>query len=35
MRCEESVVIENPMAVHKSYPHFFEDYKLLGGLVDE
>ena len=25
------IIINNPMAIEKSYPNFFEDYKNLGG----
>lgn len=32
--CEDKVIIEDAEAVNKSYPTFFEDYKLLGGRVE-
>lgn len=32
--CEEDVTITGAEAVNKSYPHFFEDYKKLGGIVN-
>ena len=32
--CEEEVTIEGAEAVNKSYPHFFEDYKKLGGVIN-
>ena len=34
-RCEEPIVIKDYECVSKSYPHFFEDFKGLGGRVDE
>lgn len=33
MICKEDVIIENPRAVTKSYPKFFEDFKSLGGEI--
>ncbi len=30
-RCEKEVVLTNATAVNKSYPHFFEDFKSIGG----
>lgn len=30
-RCQEPIFIKNPMSVTKSYPHFYEDFKALGG----
>ncbi|HCX65570.1 MAG TPA: 3-phosphoshikimate 1-carboxyvinyltransferase [Eubacteriaceae bacterium] len=33
--CEEEVIITNADSVKKSYPHFWEDFKALGGMVDE
>lgn len=35
MKCDGTVTIEGSEAVRKSYPHFFEDYKALGGIVRE
>ncbi len=35
IRCTEKLVIEDSGAVKKSYPHFYEDFKSLGGKVDE
>ena len=32
--CREPVIIERAQAVEKSYPHFFEDYRKLGGKAD-
>ncbi len=29
--CEKEIIIENAEAVNKSYPDFFEDFKMLGG----
>jgi 3-phosphoshikimate 1-carboxyvinyltransferase len=34
-KCIEPVIIRNSSAVHKSYPDFFEDYKMLGGILLE
>ncbi len=33
LRCENPVVITGANAVNKSYPHFFEDFVLLGGKI--
>jgi 3-phosphoshikimate 1-carboxyvinyltransferase len=33
--CTESVTIKNAEAVNKSYPHFFEDFRSLGGRAVE
>ncbi|MBN2793836.1 MAG: 3-phosphoshikimate 1-carboxyvinyltransferase [Clostridia bacterium] len=33
--CQEDVYIEGCDAITKSYPHFFEDYKTLGGIFNE
>lgn len=30
-QCDHPIYIKNPMAVGKSYPHFYEDFKSLGG----
>lgn len=35
MRCEGEVTITNSDAVNKSYPHFWEDFKSVGGKIDE
>ncbi|WZL73189.1 3-phosphoshikimate 1-carboxyvinyltransferase [Clostridiaceae bacterium 35-E11] len=35
IKCTEPVIITNSDAVKKSYPNFFEDFKKLGGKVDE
>jgi 3-phosphoshikimate 1-carboxyvinyltransferase len=35
IRCTEKLVIEDSGSVKKSYPHFFEDFKSLGGKADE
>lgn len=35
IKCEGSLVITNSKVVNKSYPHFWEDFKMLGGTVDE
>ena len=34
-RCEDDLILENPLCVSKSYPHFWEDFKMLGGEIDE
>jgi len=34
-RCTEKVTIKDSKCVEKSYPHFFEDLKKLGGIVNE
>lgn len=31
--CSEDVIITGAQAVRKSYPHFFDDYSILGGIV--
>lgn len=31
--CEQEVALLRPLAVNKSYPHFFEDYKKIGGKI--
>ena len=31
--CEKEVIIDRSEAVNKSYPKFYEDFKLLGGQV--
>lgn len=31
LRCDKPVTLNNANAVNKSYPHFFEDYKSIGG----
>jgi len=33
--CEGPVTIKNAEAVNKSYPHFFEDFRYLGGRAEE
>lgn len=35
IRCTEPVIIKNADAVNKSYPDFWEDFKMLGGKVNE
>lgn len=32
-RCEKPITIERANAVNKSYPHFFEDYRHIGGKI--
>lgn len=34
-RCREEVIITNSDSVNKSYPHFWEDFKKLGGNIHE
>lgn len=34
LRCNGEVIIKGAEAVEKSYPDFFDDYKMLGGLAD-
>lgn len=33
--CIQPVIIDGYESINKSYPHFFEDFKLLGGIFDE
>lgn len=35
IKCTEEVVIKNSEVVNKSYPHFWEDFKKLGGKIHE
>jgi 3-phosphoshikimate 1-carboxyvinyltransferase len=34
LRCEQPITITNAIAVNKSYPHFYEDYKQLKGKIE-
>ena len=34
-RCKKPIIIKDYDCVAKSYPSFFEDYKMLGGKVNE
>lgn len=34
-KCEKEIILENYTAVNKSYPLFWNDYKTLGGVIDE
>lgn len=34
-RCKAPIIIKDYECVSKSYPHFFEDFKKLGGRLDE
>lgn len=34
-RCKNPIIIKDYECIAKSYPRFFEDYKMLGGKVDE
>jgi len=34
-KCEHEIILENYIAVNKSYPEFFSDYKALGGKINE
>lgn len=31
LKCEQEIALLRPLAVNKSYPHFFDDYKEIGG----
>ncbi len=31
LRCEQEIALLRPLAINKSYPHFFKDYKKIGG----
>ena len=31
LKCQEPVIIHQPMCVAKSYPNFYEEYKRMGG----
>ena len=33
LRCENSVTITDRESINKSYPNYFEDYKMLGGII--
>ena len=33
-RVKEPIVLDNPQCVKKSYPHFWDDYRALGGNID-
>ncbi|RRD40461.1 3-phosphoshikimate 1-carboxyvinyltransferase [Leptotrichia sp. OH3620_COT-345] len=35
IRCEEEIIIEEAESVKKSYPHFWEDFRKMGGDVTE
>lgn len=34
-KASDEIIINNPMAVEKSYPHFYKDLEKLGGIIDE
>ena len=34
-RCNNPIILKDYECVSKSYPHFFEDYKKIGGKLDE
>lgn len=34
-RCEGDIILDNPECVSKSYPHFWDDFKILGGEISE
>jgi len=34
-KCENEIILENYIAVNKSYPLFWNDYKVLGGTINE
>jgi 3-phosphoshikimate 1-carboxyvinyltransferase len=35
IKCKEPIILADYECVSKSYPHFFEDFKMLGGSFDE
>ncbi|MPN36729.1 hypothetical protein SDC9_184239 [bioreactor metagenome] len=35
IRCEGSVIIDGASSVDKSYPNFWQDFKMLGGDICE
>ncbi|MEG2353946.1 MAG: 3-phosphoshikimate 1-carboxyvinyltransferase [Clostridium sp.] len=35
IKCREEVIIENSTVVDKSYPRFWDDFKMLGGRINE
>ncbi len=35
LRCKKEVTLTNSNAITKSYPHFYEDYKSVGGIIKE
>lgn len=35
LRCEGEVIITNSSAIDKSYPHFFQEFKRVGGIISE
>ncbi|WP_085829173.1 3-phosphoshikimate 1-carboxyvinyltransferase [Clostridium massiliodielmoense] len=35
IKCTEPVIIQNSMAVNKSYPDFWKDFEKVGGIIDE
>ncbi|MBQ2967152.1 MAG: 3-phosphoshikimate 1-carboxyvinyltransferase [Clostridia bacterium] len=35
IKCKEAITITNAEAVQKSYPHFWNDFKALGGIIKE
>ncbi|WP_097027665.1 3-phosphoshikimate 1-carboxyvinyltransferase [Clostridium peptidivorans] len=35
IKCEEPIIITNSEVVKKSYPEFWKDFKMLGGIIDE
>ena len=34
LRCDKPVILTTANAVNKSYPHFYEDYKSIGGTIE-
>ena len=34
-RCDKPIILKDFECVSKSYPHFFKDFKMLGGRIDE
>ena len=33
-RCKEPIILKDYECVSKSYPHFLEDFKMLGGIFE-
>ncbi|MGV8153501.1 MAG: 3-phosphoshikimate 1-carboxyvinyltransferase [Alkaliphilus sp.] len=35
IKCENPIILNNPKVVEKSYPNFFDDFRRLGGVINE
>lgn len=35
LRCDGEIIITNSSAIDKSYPHFFQEFKRVGGIISE